>query len=257
MNTNTKILHDVWHRSSGNICVKSVEHNMNEFNRLITFIFSPGPYYYYIVDFFDMGINQVSSSIKSILGLNPETITFYDIIDCIHPEDLSFVSQAEEMALNHIYSVIGKEKILKYKICYNFRFKIADGSYQLFHHQALILSVDDEGRFSKSLNIHTNINHITTVNNYNIHLVSIEDQTDIIKLELNNENKSVKVSSCFSKRECEIINLISLGFKNTDIAQKLFISEHTVKNHRKNILKKSGSKSSSALIAKCINEGLM
>ena len=257
MNTNTKVLHDVWSRSLGNISLKNVDHDINEFNRLITSIFSPGPYYYYIVDFFNMGINQVSSSIVAILGMNPETITFDDIIDSIHPEDLSFVSQAEEMAINHFYTVIGKEKVLEYKVCYNFRSRIADGSYQLFHHQAIVLSVDDEGRFGKSLNIHTNINHITTVNNYNIHLIGIEDQTDIIKLELNNENKSVKVSSCFSKRECEIINLISLGFKNTDIAQKLFISEHTVKNHRKNILKKSGSKSSSALIAKCINEGLL
>ena len=50
---------------------------------------------------------------------------------------------------------------------------------------------------------------------------------------------------------------MSLGFKNTDIAEKLFISEHTVKNHRKNVLKKSNSKSSSELIAKCINDLLM
>ena len=257
MNNKTKVLFDVWHRTSGYICVKSVSHDINEFNKLITSIFSPGPYYYYIVDFFDMGINQVSSSIKSILGLNPETATFYDIIDKIHPEDLPFVSQAEEMALNHIYSVLGKEKILKYKMCYNFRFRIADGSYQLFNHQALVLSVDEEGRFGKSLNIHTNINHITTVNNYNIHLIGIEDQTDIIKLELNNEKKSVSVPAFFSKRESEVINLMSLGFNNSEIAENLYISMHTVKNHRKNALKKASSKSSSELIAKCINEGLL
>ena len=112
MNKNTNILHDGWNKSSGNISLKSVEHDINEFNRLITFIFSPCYYYYYIVDFFDMGTNQVSSSLLSTLGMNPEKITFYDIIDNIHPEDLPFVSQAEEMALNHIYSVIGKEKIL-------------------------------------------------------------------------------------------------------------------------------------------------
>lgn len=257
MNKKTNLLHDVWNKSSGNISVKNVAHDINEFNRLVTSIFSPGPYYYYIVDFFDMGINEVSSSIVAILGLNPEAVTFNDIIDSIHPDDLSFVSKAEEMAINYFYTVLGKEKIFKYKVCYNFRSRIADGSYQLFHHQAIVLSADDEGRFGKSLNIHTNINHITTVNNYNIHLIGIEDQTDIVKLELNNEKESINVSSCFSKRECEIINLMSLGFKNSDIAVKLFISEHTVKNHRKNVLKKSNSKSSSELIAKCIHDGLL
>jgi DNA-binding CsgD family transcriptional regulator len=257
MNKKTNVLREVWTKSSGNMSLKDVEHDKNEFNRLITSIFSPGAYYYYIVDFFDMGINEVSSSITSILGVNPETVTFNDIIESIHPEDLSFVSQAEEMAINHFYNVIGKEKIFKYKVCYNFRSRIADGSYQLFHHQAIVLSADDEGRFGKSLNIHTNINHITTVNNYNIHFIGIEDETDIIKLELNNIEKSINIASFFSKRECEIINLISLGFKSSDIAEKLSISEHTVKNHRKNVLKKSGSKSSSELISKCITEGLL
>ena len=119
------------------------------------------------------------------------------------------------------------------------------------------MSADDDGRFSKSLNIHTNTNHITTVNNYYFHLINIEDQTDIIKLELNNGKKSINVSSFFNKRETEIINLISLSFKSSDIAEKLSISQHTVENHRKNVLKKSNSKSSSELIAKSINDGLM
>jgi len=257
MDANSKILHDVWNKSLVNISLKDVAHDINEFNRLITSIFSPGAYYYYIVDFFNMGINEVSSSITSILGLDPATVTFNDIIESIHPEDLSFVSQAEEMAINHFYNVIGKEKIFKYKVCYNFRSRIADGSYQLFHHQAIVLSADDEGRFGKSLNIHTNINHITTVNNYNVHFIGIADQTDIIQLEFNTEKKSTTVSTFFSKRETEVINLMSLGFNNSKIAEKLYISIHTVKNHRKNALKKSDSKSSSELIAKCINEGLL
>lgn len=257
MNENAKILHNVWNKSSEKISAKNVKHEINEFNRLITSIFSPGAHYYYVVDFFDRELKQVSSSIKSILGLNPETVTFDDIINSIHPEDLTFVSQAEEKAINYFYTVLGKEKVLKYKVCYNFRSRIADGSYQLFHHQAIVLSIDEEGRFGKSLNIHTNINHITTVNNYSIHFIGIADETDSIQLELNKEKKSATVSTFFTKRESEVINLMSLGFKSAEIAKKLFISEHTVKNHRKNALKKAGSKSSSELIAKCINEGLL
>ena len=257
MNNKTKVLFDVWNKSSENISLKNVEYDKNEFNALITSIFSPGAHYYYVVDFFDMRIHQVSASIKSVLGINPETVTFKDIIDSIHPDDLSFVSQAEEMAINYFYTVLGKEKVLEYKVCYNFRSRIADGSYKLFHHQAIVLSVDDEGRFGKSLNVHTNINHITTVNNYTVYLIGIADQTDIIQLELNTEKKSTTVSTFFSRRESEVINLMSLGFNNSEIAEKLYISMHTVKNHRKNALKKARSKSSSELIAKCINEGLL
>ncbi len=41
-----------------------------------------------------------------------------------------------------------------------------------------------------------------------------------------------------TKREKEIVNLISCGHSNGDIAKMLFISEHTVKDHTKNIYRK-------------------
>ncbi|WP_158275206.1 response regulator transcription factor [Pedobacter sp. HMWF019] len=43
-----------------------------------------------------------------------------------------------------------------------------------------------------------------------------------------------------SLREKEIIELIATGMGNKDIAEKLFLSIHTVKTHRKNIIKKLG-----------------
>jgi DNA-binding NarL/FixJ family response regulator len=47
-------------------------------------------------------------------------------------------------------------------------------------------------------------------------------------------------ASALSLRETEIIQLISAGMANKEIAEKLFLSIHTVKTHRKNIIKKLG-----------------
>jgi DNA-binding NarL/FixJ family response regulator len=44
--------------------------------------------------------------------------------------------------------------------------------------------------------------------------------------------------SPLSQREREIVALVAQGFKNKEIAEKMFISEQTVKNHRRNILAK-------------------
>ncbi len=41
-----------------------------------------------------------------------------------------------------------------------------------------------------------------------------------------------------TKREREVLNLIGLGYSNGNIAKLLFISEHTVKDHTKNIYRK-------------------
>ena len=44
----------------------------------------------------------------------------------------------------------------------------------------------------------------------------------------------------FSEREFEIIKLVNEGLDSEHIAEKLFLSKHTVNTHRKNILDKSG-----------------
>jgi DNA-binding NarL/FixJ family response regulator len=51
-----------------------------------------------------------------------------------------------------------------------------------------------------------------------------------------------------TKREKEIIELLAQGKKNKEIAMHLFLSEHTVKTHRKNIAEKLGSDGLNELI---------
>ena len=41
-----------------------------------------------------------------------------------------------------------------------------------------------------------------------------------------------------TERELEVLRLVSTGLSNREIAQRLFISENTVKNHVRNILEK-------------------
>lgn len=43
---------------------------------------------------------------------------------------------------------------------------------------------------------------------------------------------------CLSRREVEILKLLASGKRNTEIAQELFISPHTVRNHVSNLLAK-------------------
>jgi len=52
-----------------------------------------------------------------------------------------------------------------------------------------------------------------------------------------------------SKRETEVLELISQGLSNVDIARRLFISEYTVKDHLKKIMSKMDVGSRSGIIA--------
>ncbi len=64
-------------------------------------------------------------------------------------------------------------------------------------------------------------------------------------------------NSELTPREKEILKLIALGYTNQQIAEKLFISPHTVITHRKNITKKLGIKSISGLTVYAILNNLV
>ena len=60
-----------------------------------------------------------------------------------------------------------------------------------------------------------------------------------------------------SKRELEVLELIAKGYRTADIAEKLFVSIHTINSHRKNILKKLNLKSPAQLIVYALESKLV
>lgn len=60
-----------------------------------------------------------------------------------------------------------------------------------------------------------------------------------------------------SKRECEIIVLIAEGYTNGQIADKLFLSSHTVNTHRKNIMSKLGVKNTAGIVMYAVKTNLI
>ena len=60
-----------------------------------------------------------------------------------------------------------------------------------------------------------------------------------------------------SKREVEVLMLIAEGFTNLEIADKLFTSKRTVEGHRQNLIDKTNSRNTAALIRYAILSGLI
>ena len=85
---------------------------------------------------------------------------------------------------------------------------------------------------------------------------------EVINLALN-AHKKIKVRKKeleeinLTKRESEILKLISEGKINHEIADQLFISERTVEAHRANVMKKMKSRNTAELIRKAIEKKLI
>lgn len=60
------------------------------------------------------------------------------------------------------------------------------------------------------------------------------------------QNESITPDG-ISKREADILKYIAMGYSNKEVADKLYISAHTVVTHRKNITRKLGIKTAPGL----------
>ncbi|KGE12525.1 response regulator [Sphingobacterium deserti] len=60
-----------------------------------------------------------------------------------------------------------------------------------------------------------------------------------------------------SDRELEVLQLISEGYTNIEIADQLFLSKRTVEGHRQNLIDKTGVRNSAALIKLAVKSGLI
>ncbi|HKO76820.1 MAG TPA: LuxR C-terminal-related transcriptional regulator [Flavobacterium sp.] len=252
MTTEIQNLYNVW---DPNRFGKNNTSCQISFEELTNSIISTGPFYFYVIDFFDISLSHICPTITEAHGFDPETVCFNDILGAIHPDDVDFVTKAEAITLDFFYKKIGYEKMLSYKVSYCFRFRLKNGEYALFNHQSLMLTLDEHGGLGKSLNIHTRIDHLSNSNTYNISLIGLNGEPSFMNLNPNDKNQDDLKE--FSKREIDIIKLISNGLNNVQIAEKLFISPLTVKKHRTNILTKSDSKNTAQLIKNCILQGII
>jgi len=66
-----------------------------------------------------------------------------------------------------------------------------------------------------------------------------------------------KTSDLLSERESEVLRLVALGMSNKEIAEKLFLSQRTVKAHLTNIFNKLNVASRSEAIVKGLQWGLV
>ncbi len=60
-----------------------------------------------------------------------------------------------------------------------------------------------------------------------------------------------------TEREVEVVRLIAEGYTTREMAQKLFLSFHTITTHRKNIFRKLKVRSSSELVLYAIQQGIL
>jgi len=71
------------------------------------------------------------------------------------------------------------------------------------------------------------------------------------------DDKTTEETISLTKREKEILQLMTEGLSNKEIADKLFVSERTIIGHKTNLMSKTGCKNTVGLLAFAIKNGLV
>lgn len=206
----------------------------------------PGKFFCYIFNLETLQYEWMGESIKDVLGCDKTDLTILQVFENIHPDDQPW-HMAIENKLQALMEEYGMDWLSNYKVIYDFRFKNIKGVYIRLLKQ-MIQIYDEANHCYKRYGHITDITHIKRSGEPCLSLfglngeISMKDIPLVIK---------AKEPCPFTSREKEIILLMVRGFTGKEIADRLFISFDTVKNHKKNIFCKASCNSALQLMNKC------
>lgn len=215
-------------------------------------IFQPGNYWYFVFNLHEATFEFVSQGIVPVLGYNPEEIDTHLYINNIHPDDKPYFLQFEQY-ITVFFKELPYDKIQNYKVQYDFRHKTKNNQYIRVLHQIVVIEYDEKNLY-RSLVLDTDITHIKYEGEPVLSIIGLEGEQSYYKIQ-NFNTKVAKSYDLFTRKERQILKLIVENESTKEIADRLFISSHTVNAHRKNILRKANVKTPVELVCKAIREG--
>lgn len=213
--------------------------------------FAVAPYFWLIPNQVSMTLVAASNNINLFTPYTKEEWVTKDSffwMNNIHPDDQGFLGASISMAVK-VQETMTEKRADSVRLNIYCRMLNADSKYRWVLIQFPKKYFDNNGQITSTLILTTDLSHLEvefkcmmtlidpTSNKFNFFSASIEIQ-NFLKLDL----------PSISKREHEILLLMTKGFNSPEIAEKLFISYHTVENHKRNLRQKTKTKTSAELI---------
>ena len=126
---------------------------------------------------------------------------------------------------------------------------------EVYYHKMLLAGA--KGFVLKESGSEDLINAISTVMEGNFCFSKEILKTIVWNISSNNGSTNKMPDYNLSEREVEVLRLVCHGLSNTDIADKLSISQRTVEGHRSRIIEKTGAKNSIQLLLCAIRDQLI
>jgi len=231
----------------------------------IAALFAPGNSYYYILNMHNLELDHVSDSVKLFAGKTASEVTMQDLLKLALPGEIENIQQKENVIKDFYLRFLKPDQILDYKVMYSYQMQNPKGKIITILHQATALTLNKNGFFEHVFSVHSDISHLKVTSSRDISFINMKGGKSYYNINPEHQKfdpsytdyQEEELSELFSEREVQVINELAGGLNAENIAEKLNLSPHTVKTHRKNILHKSGCSNTAQLIAKCLTGGVI
>jgi DNA-binding CsgD family transcriptional regulator len=220
-----------------------------------------GSYFWIMGDNANMKITAASQNIRELTPY--EQAIWADstplfLAENIHIDDRFYVLSALQLAIAKIEE-LPEERQGMVRVNIYARMLNAKSEYRWVLMQIPGLYIDKESLTNCGLIMITDLSHLdfTTkpimmtltdkVNNVNQYFQIAPDEMKLVAAKLPN----------ITKREKEILQLMAKGLNSPEIAERLFLSYHTVEKHKRNLREKTASKTSAELMSFVIMKNLI
>ena len=203
----------------------------------------------YILDF---NKNELihKKGFEDLLGYSDEEMNAELLFEGYHPQDKEVISRVIQEAILYTlkHAINGDKNSLRLK----YRRRKKDGSFITVLSESFIYDLEEKGKSLKSITRLTDVSFTSEQDS-----ISYSFQAKNLDQEAFQKKIYKNYPKFFTSREMEVIQEMFKGVPNREIAKNLFISEHTVATHRKNIYKKSSCSSVNELLAFCESKGIL
>lgn len=191
----------------------------------------------------------VSPHVKKILGYEIEEFEYKRLLDIIHPDDQPIVLAGTYFAYETANSKVFNP--FEFGVFFSYRAFHKNGTLKRLLRYSSPINYDITGKVIHYISVVTDITEMQPSNRVHIWHTGLPDEVPPFSTENFYNNKVL------SKREMDILFYLCEGLNSNGIAQKLFISRHTVDTHRRKILAKMEVENTGQLIRKAFSMGLI
>lgn len=225
-------------------------------NPALEWVLTQCPCITWILDLRTLHFVFISPNVEQILGFEVGQFqqkgkAFWKEI--VHPEDLSRAWKLEKQAWKHLLTLAPEER-KHFKFNNDYRVIKPCGAVVRLLEQNSVLQLEEQGDIAHAIGICSDISHWNKAPEPDKAAGTLAAEGPCT---YHAGEGAHKPAITLSKRELEIVTLMAAGHNSKYIADKLFISFHTVNTHRQKMIEKTCTRNTGGLIQFAMQHGLI